>query len=79
MTIGPATSSDIRNAMQRFDAELRDTADWKNWEDNNSYKFALIDDHGRRYPMKEVISMATGTPKADFSGGDEAIRFAKKL
>jgi hypothetical protein len=29
--------------------------------------------------MKEVISMATGTSKADFSGGEESIRFANKL
>jgi MoxR-like ATPase len=78
MTIGPSTEGDVRKAMQRFDLEMRDTAEWRQWEENNNHKFAFVS-NGRHYPMKEVISMATGTPKSDFSGGEEAIRFAKKL
>jgi hypothetical protein len=78
MTIRPSTKEDLQHAMERFDAEMRDAAEWRDWERNNSHKFAFVL-NGRRYPMKEVISMATGTPKDDFSGGEEAISFADKL
>jgi hypothetical protein len=57
----------VHKAMQRFDLEMRDTAEWHDWEQKNTHKFAFVRD-GRRYPMKELISLATGTPKADFSG-----------
>jgi hypothetical protein len=78
MTIGPATADDVQKAMQRFDLETRDTPEWRQWEKDKSNKFAFVW-NGRLYPMKEVISKATGTPKTDFSGGEESIRFANKL
>jgi hypothetical protein len=78
MTIGPGTKADIERAIQQFDAELRDTPDWVDWENNNNYKYALLD-NGERYPLKKIISLATGTPLDKFSGGDESIRFAKQL
>lgn len=78
MTIQSGTPDDIRNAMQRFDAELRNTSDWQGWEERKNHKFALHE-NDRQYPMKEIISMATDTPKDDFSGGAEALRFATKL
>jgi hypothetical protein len=78
MTIGPCTTDDVQNAMQRFDLEMRDTPEWRQWEDDKNNKFAFVS-NGRRYPMKEVISIATGTPKTDFRGGEESIRFANKL
>jgi hypothetical protein len=76
MTIAPSTADAVRKAMQRFDVEMRDTPEWRHWEEDKNHKLAFVSDD-RRYPMKEVISMATGTPKTDFSGGEEAIRFAK--
>ena len=78
MTIGPCTADDVQKAMQRFDLEMRDTPEWRQWEGDKNHKLAFVS-NGRRYPMKEVISMATGTPKTDFSGGEESIRFANKL
>jgi hypothetical protein len=61
MTILGSTEDEVRKAMQRFDLEMRDTKDWLRWEENKTHKFAFLSD-GRRYPMKQIISMATGTP-----------------
>ena len=78
MAIRTGTADDVLNAMRLFDEELRDTPDWLDWEEKKNHKFAFRESD-RLYPMKEIISMATGTPKGDFSGGEESIRFASKL
>ena len=70
MTIGPGTKADIERAIRQFDAELRDTPDWADWESNNNYKYALLE-NGERYPLKKIISLATGTP-LDISGQCES-------
>jgi 5-methylcytosine-specific restriction protein A len=54
--------------MSRFDSELRGTKEWQGWEDNKAHKYA-IEDTGRRYPVKQVLSLATGVPVSEFSGG----------
>jgi hypothetical protein len=78
MSIAECNADDVRAAMARFDAEMRDSSDWANWNEKKNHKFAFVE-QARHYPMKEIISMASGTSKDDFSGGEEAIRFAKKL
>jgi hypothetical protein len=57
--------------MERFDSELRDTADWADWEENRADRYAIEHDE-RRYPVKQIISTATGIPVSDFSGGQAA-------
>jgi hypothetical protein len=57
--------------MERFDRELRDTADWTDWEENRAHRYAIERDE-RRYPVKQIISTATGIPVSDFSGGRAA-------
>jgi predicted HNH restriction endonuclease len=54
--------------MGRFDRELRDTSDWAEWEQNRAHRYAIRQE-GRRYPVKQIISMATGMSVSDFSGG----------
>lgn len=71
MAIPPKDSQAIREALTRFDQDLRSSEQWKNWEQNGTYKWAIIDD-GRRYPVKQILSMATGLSKRSFSGGPEA-------
>lgn len=68
------TSEAILKAMDQFDLELRESADWSGWEQNENHKFA-IQYNGRRYPVKKIISLATNTPVNSFSGGDEANRY----
>ena len=63
--------------MKEFDKELRDTEEWFGWEQKGTYKYAIVHD-GRRYPVKQIISMATGETKASFSGGFEANSYVSK-
>lgn len=60
----------VEEAMRRFDAEYRDTDDkWRSWP-TRADKNAILW-HGRRYPPKFVIHLATGRELAAFSGGPE--------
>ena len=77
MPINDSSPEDIREAIRRFDGELRDTPDWQNWEDNQKHKYAIFED-GRRYPMKKIISMASETPTDKFTGGPESIQYAEQ-
>jgi len=46
MTIGPCTADDVQKAMQRFDLEMRDTLEWRQWEGDKNHKFAFVsNDH----------------------------------
>jgi len=63
----------LLNAMQEFDRRLRITADWASWELNQAFKYA-IELEGRRYPVKKIVSLATGAPVDQFSGGEGAGR-----
>jgi hypothetical protein len=73
-----ATAQQLRGALETFDAKFRNQNEWAGWENNNSHRYAILD-NGRRYPMKEIIAIATGTPKEQFKGGEQAIRFVKDL
>jgi Predicted restriction endonuclease len=57
--------------MEDFDENMRDTRVWSAWTENSSYKFAIFN-NGRIYPVKQIVSMATGRPKSAFSGGSQA-------
>jgi len=67
--------------MTHFDADLRDSEDWLGWEHNNAHKYA-IEAAGKIYPVKQIVSLASGIPVSEFSGGsgtgqaNEAIKYA---
>jgi hypothetical protein len=63
--------------MKEFDKELRNTEEWSDWEQKGTYKYAIVHE-GRRYPVKQIISMATGETKTSFSGGFEANSYVSK-
>lgn len=63
-----ATRESLFGAIEQFDRELRDTPEWKNWQENKTHKFA-IDLGARLYPLKKIVSLATGVPVSRFSGG----------
>jgi hypothetical protein len=67
----------LLEAMEEFDKELRDTEEWSGWEQKGTYKYAIVND-GQHYPVKQIISMATGEPKTNFSGGYEANSYVSK-
>jgi hypothetical protein len=68
MPIPPAPNSALVDAMGRFDRELRSVPEWAGWEQNKAHLYAIEHD-GSRYPVKHIVSMATGVPVSEFSGG----------
>src|SRR5262249_20875288 len=76
--ITDATRETILNAMEQFDQELRHSPEWVNWEQKESYKYA-IEQNGFHYPIKKIVSIAADTPVSDFSGGDESNSLVEKL
>jgi hypothetical protein len=77
LVIASATQDELTEAMRRFDDELRHSDEWRDWDSNPAHRYA-IEHQGRTYPVKKVISLATGTPVSDFSGGREADSFVEK-
>ena len=74
----PSVAADkISSAMAQFDNELRTSPQWVNWEDNQSYRYAINKD-GKLYPVKQIVSMATGANVNSFSGGSEANNYVKE-
>lgn len=65
----PVDAASLQDALARFDRELRPLPGWSHWEDNRAHKYA-IRAAGQLYPVKQVISLATGVPVSDFSGGE---------
>jgi 5-methylcytosine-specific restriction protein A len=64
-------------AMDAFDNELRTTPEWIDWNSKESFKYAIFHNFNI-YPVKQIVSMATGVPKDSFSGGDQANNFVKE-
>ncbi len=67
----------LLEAIENFDKELRTTKEWANWEQNHAHKYAIVHD-GRRYPVKQIVHMATGADKNSFSGGDPANSYVQR-
>ncbi len=63
--------------MRQFDDRLRNSPEWVNWENDQNYKYA-IRDGSRLYPVKQIISMATGAPLSSFSGGVESNNYISR-
>ena len=54
------TTNDVNRAIRHFDVDYPDTNSYKNWLENNTYKYALSI-NGRFYPPKEILRIAAGT------------------
>jgi hypothetical protein len=78
MTLPSVPATAIVSALDEFDDQLRSATEWQNWEANGNYEHALVRD-GKRYPVKQIVSMATGMPKTEFGGGAEANTYLQKL
>jgi 5-methylcytosine-specific restriction protein A len=64
------TEAALKHAMIDFDQRLRHSRRWSNWEQNKAHKFA-IREGSRLYPVKCILSIATGVPVSEFSGGED--------
>jgi 5-methylcytosine-specific restriction protein A len=65
----PLTEAKVLAAMRKFDRELRSTPDWANWDARKNHLYALLHE-GKKYPVKEVVSVATGIPVGQLYGGE---------
>jgi Mrr restriction endonuclease-like protein len=77
MALPPVVADKISSAMTQFDDEIRSSAEWANWEESQSHRYA-INNAGKLYPVKQIVSMATGVNVASFSGGSEANDYVKQ-
>lgn len=63
-------------ALARYDTDFRDDPAQQGWETHGNQKFA-IEHEGKLYPVKKVVSLATGVPLGEFSGGEESNGFVR--
>lgn len=71
MAIPDISKKDLERALLEFDVKFRDAADWSNWQEDRSHKYA-IRHFDNLYPAKMAISLATGHSRQKFSGGESA-------
>ncbi len=77
MPLFPEVSAEqISSALDKFDFELRSVPEWAEWSSKESFKYAIFHNFNI-YPVKQIVSMATGVSKDSFSGGDQANNFVK--
>lgn len=62
------SKDDIRRAIQLFDATYRDSPGWRDWETKRNHIHAI--EHGDKlYPVKMIVSLASGLPRTELNGG----------
>ena len=72
------TRQQILNALHEFARQYPDTNSYENWLDKGTYKYVLRFD-GRLYTPKYILSLVTGIPTTDFSGGEQTNRVFRAL
>ncbi|VVQ04151.1 hypothetical protein PS941_02891 [Pseudomonas fluorescens] len=77
MVIKAVSKERIGSAMLEFDHKFRSRPEWQDWENNQAHRYA-INAGGELYPVKKIISLATGISVGEFSGGHPANRYLKK-
>lgn len=75
--IPSVTSEEIRQAMDVFDAEWRNTKEYSDWQQNRNFLHA-IEHAGKQYPPKKIISIATGIPTTAFHGGPQSNTYLRE-
>lgn len=68
----------IFRVMRDFDAQYSYTNDYDSWLEKGNYKYAVQHD-GKLYPCKYILSLATGVPTSEFSGGEQTNRVFRRL
>ena len=65
------SADQVFEAMRKFDDKYADSGDYDHWLSKSNDKYAVRND-GRLYPVKHLLSEATGVEVSRFSGGDQA-------
>jgi hypothetical protein len=80
LPLPPTTREALLEAMRRYDDELRQSSEWRNWRNDRTHRYA-ISHGGRLYPVKKVIRLALAAAGSDtprFGGGTEANGYARQ-
>ncbi len=72
------TRQQILDILHQFVAQYPDPGTYDDWLKKETYKYAVRYD-GRIYPPKHILSMATGIPTTEFSGGEQTNRVFRQL
>ena len=64
-TLPEVDRATIREAFETFNTEKRGEGQWDDWQSNGNHKYA-IESEDRLYPVKEIVSLATGRPNQSF-------------
>jgi len=68
----------VIRAMDDFDDCYPSTNQFDNWLDKGAFIYA-IHCRGRLYPPKHILSVVSGIPRTDFSGGEQTNRVFRQL
>ena len=63
------TKRQVLRAFKHFDTRVRSSISWSGWENRRNHKYAIRED-GILYPVKKIVSLATGVHVRDLHGGD---------
>lgn len=77
MVIRAVSKERISKAILEFDQKFRMKRDWQGWENNQAHRYA-VREGGELYPTKKIVSLATGIPVGDFSGGHPTNSYLEK-
>ncbi len=77
VVLPPVERTALMASLHQFDATLRETPDWLDWESKPAQRFALVHNEFQ-YPPKKIISMATGVPVSMFSGGHQSNEYLRQ-
>lgn len=77
MAIKAVSKERIDKALLEFDRKCRSQSEWQGWESNLAHRYA-VHVGGELYPAKKIVSLATGIPVGEFSGGRPTNSFLEK-
>lgn len=77
MAIKAVSKERIDKAMLEFDHKFRSRHEWQGWENNLAHRYA-VHAGGELYPVKKIVSLATGIAVGEFSGGHPTNSYLEK-
>ena len=76
---GKVISQDhIRKAVRTFEQQYLGSKEWAGWLDHPRTTYVLHCGN-QQYPPKQILSLASGIPTADFNGGEQTNRVLRAL
>jgi 5-methylcytosine-specific restriction enzyme A len=72
------TREGVLHSLEEFHQEFPDTNSYENWLDKGSYIYAIYY-QDKLYPPKHILSVVSGIPTTEFSGGEQTNRMFRQL